>query len=246
MRTATGIHHRPHPWVGVRENKRVVVITVQDSHDGRNAGRGRWLTLGRGSLIALVLLVTAIAATTTYRSADSSAAGGPAKFDAEEYGAATYPKAVSAIEKRAVDIVTLQRAIAADSDAAGARYGTREGTGPYSYAVRLTGTAGAVRGGLLPVTVPGTGKARVSVQVGPAVNGAALRDATGFITFGQFTNQVEYADAGTALNNQLKSEVLAGLRPGSLDGQKITVVGAMTPLTGDVLTVTPVSVEASS
>ncbi|MEU3173243.1 substrate-binding domain-containing protein [Streptomyces sp. NPDC007000] len=34
MRTATGIHHRPHPWVGVRENKRVVVITVQDSHDG--------------------------------------------------------------------------------------------------------------------------------------------------------------------------------------------------------------------
>jgi predicted lipoprotein len=223
------------------------VTTVQDSQAGRDVGRGRWLTLGRVGLIALALLVIAIAATTTYRSADSSgSAGEPAKFDAAEYGAATYPKVVPAIEKRAVDIVTLQRAIAADSGAAGARYGTRQGTGPYSYAVELTGTAGTVSGGLLAVTVPGIGKAHVSVQVGPAVNGTALRDAVGFIKFGQFVNQVDYADAGTALNNRMKSKLLAGLDAASLKGKQITVVGAMTPLTGDVLTVTPVSVKAAS
>ncbi|GAB2957901.1 DUF2291 family protein [Streptomyces heilongjiangensis] len=222
------------------------MTTVQDAHDGWDAGHRRWLTLGRGSLIALALLVAAIAATTTYRSADSSDTAGPPKFDPATYGAATYPKVVRAVEKRAVDIGTLQRAIAADSTAAGAEYGEREGTGPYSYAVKLTGTAGAVSGGLLSVTVPGAGKARVSVQVGPALNGTALRDAAGFIKFGQFTNQVEYADAGTALNDQMKRKVLAGLDAASLQGRTITVVGAMAPLTADVLTVTPVSVQAAS
>ena len=52
---------------------------------------------------------------------------------------------------------------------------------------------------------------RVSIQIGPAVNGTALRDAVGFITFGQFLNQVQYADAGTALNNEVKQELLADL-----------------------------------
>jgi predicted lipoprotein len=223
------------------------VSTVQDSHDGTGAGRGRWFTLGRTSLVALALLVIAIAATTTYRSADSAAAGGPAAFDAAAYGSATYgPKVVPTVEKRAVDIVTLQRAIAADSNAAGARYGTREGTSPYSYAVKLTGTAGVVSSGLLAVEVPGVGKARVSVQVGPAVNGTALRDAVGFIKFGQFVNQVDYADAGTALNDQMKKTLLAKLDTAALKGKQVTVVGAMTPLTGDVLTVTPVSIQVAS
>lgn len=223
------------------------MTTVQDSHDGWDAGRGRWFTLGRVSLVALALLVIAIAATTTYRSAGSTGTDGPAAFDAAKYGAATYQsKVVPAIEKRAVDIVTLQHAIAADSTAAGARYGTREGTSPYSYAVKLTGTAGAVTSGLLAVTVPGIDKARVSVQVGPAVNGTSLRDAAGFIKFGQFTNQVDYADAGTALNNRMKSALLAHLDASALKGKKITVVGAMTPLTGDVLTVTPVSIQVAS
>ncbi|CAG7614353.1 DUF2291 family protein [Actinacidiphila bryophytorum] len=223
------------------------MTTVQDSHDGWGAGRDRWFTLGRVSLIGLALLVIAIAATTTYRSADSAAAAGPAKFDAAKYGAATYqPKVVPAIEKRAVDIVTLQRAIAADTGAAGARYGTREGTSPYSYAVKLTGTAGTVTSGLLAVTVPGIANTHVNIQVGPAINGTALRDAAGFIKFGQFTNQVDYADAGTALNTEMKSKVLSSLDVAALKGKQVTVVGAMTPLTSDLFTVTPVSFQAAS
>jgi predicted lipoprotein len=205
------------------------------------------LTLGRGGLIALVLVVIAIIAGTTYRSDTAPRAGEQAKFDAAGYGAATYePKVVPAIKEKAVDIVTLSKAIAAGTDAAGQKYGHRNGTGPYSYAVTLTGTAGPAKSGLLQVEVPGIGETRVSVQIGPAVNGTALRDAVGFIEFGQFVNQVEYADAGTALNNEVKSKVLASLDVASLDGKKITVVGAMTPLSADVLTVTPISVEAAS
>ena len=33
------------------------------------------------------------------------------------------------------------------------------------------------------------------MQVGPAINGTALRDATGLVNFNDFVNQVEYANA---------------------------------------------------
>ncbi|WP_395108143.1 DUF2291 family protein [Actinomadura sp. SCN-SB] len=224
------------------------MTAAQEPRARVNASRmlGR-LTLGRGALIALVVLVVLILADTTYRSDQAPQAGESQKFNAAAYGAATYAsKVVPTIEKKAVDIVTLHKAIAAGTEAAGQRYGNREGTGPYSYAVTLTGTAGEVNGGLLRVEVPGADDARVAVQVGPAVNGTALRDAVGFIKFGQFTNQVDYADAATALNEQVKARVLASLDAAALDGKKITVVGAMTPLTADLLTVTPISIKAAS
>ncbi|MDN3270169.1 DUF2291 domain-containing protein [Streptomyces sp. MA15] len=206
------------------------------------------LTLGRGSVVALVLLTVAIAFTTTYRSEDEASASGKPKFDPVAYAAKTYEaKVVPAIKKNANDITTLHKAIAADPEAAGKRYGHQSGTGPASYAVTLTGTAGPARSGLMPVTVPGLDKsARVSVQIGPAINGSALRDAAGFITFGQFTNQVEYADAATALNTEMKAKVLKSFDAAAAEGKKVTVTGAMTPLTADTLTITPISIEAAS
>ncbi|MEU0804165.1 DUF2291 domain-containing protein [Streptomyces sp. NPDC005970] len=204
-------------------------------------------TLGRGSLIALTLLLIAIAATTTYRSDSEPRAGSKPKFDPAKYAAATFePKIVPAIKKNAVDVVKLHRAIDADLEAAGKQYGHRAGTGPYTYAVTLTGTAGAVKSGLMQVTVPGLDKARLSVQIGPAINGTSLRDASGLVSFGQFTNQVEYADAATALNTRMKAKVLKSFDAAAVRGKKITVIGAVTPLTADVLTITPVSIEAAS
>jgi ABC-type branched-subunit amino acid transport system ATPase component len=61
------------------------------------------------------------------------------------------------------------------------------------------------------------------VQTGPAINGTDLRDATGTIEFGQFTNQIEYQDAGSAINNEMKKAVLAGLDPSALTGK--TAIG---------------------
>ncbi|MEW2567165.1 DUF2291 domain-containing protein [Streptomyces sp. NPDC047070] len=224
-------------------------MTTADSPrtDRKTAHLRDRITLGSGSLIALVLLLAAVAATTTYRSDSEDKASGKPAFDAAKYAAGTYgPKVVPALEKNAVDIATLHKAISADPEAAGKKYGHRPGTGPYSYAVTVTGTAGAAENGLLRLTVPGLAKTRVSVQVGPAINGTALRDAAGFIAFGQFTNQVEYADAATALNTAMKDKVLKAFDPAAVRGKQVTVVGAMTPLTADVLTLTPVSIEAAS
>ena len=101
-------------------------------------------------------------------------------------------------------------------------------------------------GGLMPVTVPGVPKStRIAVQVGPAINGTALRDATGQVSFNDFVNQVEYADAATALNTEMKADLLQELDPASLVGQDVTVVGATAPLNPEVITITPVSIEVT-
>jgi predicted lipoprotein len=208
-----------------------------------NPGR-RWLAPRWIAVAAVVALLAAIGFSTEYRSADASArAAAAGKFNPATFGAETYEaKVVPAIESAAVELPMLLTAIAADKDAAGAKYGRRQGNSPYSFPVKGQGVAGAVKGSLLPITVAGLPPdTRVSLQVGPAINGTALRDAAGFITFGQFLNQVEYADAATALNNQMRAKVLSGLTPANLEGKKLSFTGAFTLLTPATVTITPVS-----
>jgi predicted lipoprotein len=197
---------------------------------------------------AAVIVLIALALDTTTRSdkAPKIAANGRVAFNPAAYGAKTYPKVVATIDRRAVPIQTLVPAIAGDVDAAGKRYGSRQGSSPYNFAVKGEGVAGEARGSLLPLKVKGVPKGTtVSLQVGPAVNGTALRDAVGFINFNQFINQVDYSDAGTALNNQVKAQVLKGIDGASLKGKTVKFTGAFSFLAPTVVTITPTHLEAS-
>lgn len=82
--------------------------------------------------------------------------------------------------------------------------------------------------------------AKVRVQTGPAVNGTDLRDATGTISFGDFTNQIEYQNAGAGINNAMKADVLADLDRENLTGKTIEVTGAFTMISAKNWLVTPV------
>ncbi|QLQ36731.1 DUF2291 family protein [Micromonospora robiginosa] len=201
--------------------------------------RPRWI-----GLAAVAVLVAAILLSTEYRPADAPSAAQAQAFDPARYGSETYQsKVVPAIRQNATPLPELFAALSADKEAAGRRYGHREGTGPWSFAVTGEGVAGRTTGNLMLVTGTGLPTAtRVSLQVGPAINGTALRDAAGFITFGQFLNQVQYADAATALNNQMRGSVLADLKPADLAGQKITFTGAFRFVTPSVVTITPIEI----
>jgi predicted lipoprotein len=194
------------------------------------------------------LVVAAIALDTTYKdpSEKITASGRPA-FNPAQYGRETYPKAVDALEKNAQPLPALAAALRDDPDAAGEKFGHRAGNGPYSFAVSGEGVAGKAKDGVLPVKVKGVPKnTTVAIQTGPALPGTSIRDAVGFISFGQFLNQVEFADAATALNNQVKAQVLKDLDPAGLDGKRIRFLGAFTNLAPTAITVTPVDVEAAS
>ncbi|TQS40212.1 DUF2291 family protein [Cryptosporangium phraense] len=216
------------------------------------AARGRVVnTRPRGRVRAIqaavvVIVLAAMGLSTEWRDADAPQTTSEAErtFDPAAYGQETFPKVVPLVEKEAQPITELVPALVADADAAGAKFGHREGTSPYSFAATAEGTAGAPNGSLLPLTVEGLPKdTQIWVQVGPAITGTSLRDATGTITFGQFLNQVQYADAGTALNNEVRSQVLKGVTPATLKGKKVTLTGTFTFLTPQVVTLTPVKFE---
>ncbi|GAA3385315.1 DUF2291 family protein [Cryptosporangium minutisporangium] len=222
------------------------------AHTRASGGRAvRTRPTRRVRLVQAAVVVAVLAAmglATEWRSADAPAtkAAAEQQFDPAAYGKETFGKVAPLIEENAVPLTELVPALRADADAAGAKYGKREGSSPYSFPASAEGTGGELNGSLLSLTVeglpPGT---QVWVQVGPAITGTSLRDATGTIKFGDFLNQVQYADAGTALNNEVRTQVLAGTTPATLTGKKISVVGAFTFLTPEVVTLTPVKFEVT-
>jgi predicted lipoprotein len=123
---------------------------------------------------------------------------------------------------------TLASALTANAADAIKKYGVPfpGGVGP-EMPVKFTGVVGKGTDGIYIVKVPGVPPdLLIRVQTGPAINGTDLRDATGTITFGQFTNQIAYQNAASALNEQLKQKVLSKIGTGSLTGKTISVDGA--------------------
>ena len=107
----------------------------------------------------------------------------------------------------------------------------------------FTGVVGEGRSGVYNVAVDGlAGETGIRVQTGPAINGTDLRDATGDIAFGDFKNQIEYQNAGAAINNAMKAEVLAGVDAAALEGRTISVIGAFTLVNPKNWLVTPVEI----
>jgi predicted lipoprotein len=221
-------------------------VTDDDDRDDRSSS-GRRIPVKPLLWALAALVLVALALDTTYRDKGEATAADKAAFSAERYGEENFSsKIVPALEKRAVALTTLVPALRDDPDAAGEKYGHREGQSPYNYAVTGTGTVkGAPENGLLEVAVKGLKDTRVSLQVGPAINGTSLRDASGLVTFNQFVNQVDYADAATALNQQVKEKVLANVKADALDGKRVTFLGAFTFLDPSVVTVTPVRLEVA-
>lgn len=218
-------------------------MTVQ----GRNAPKAR--VPARYLIVAsLVVLFVAMGLSTTYVDADAPVPGAEEAFEPAAFGKEQYASTVKpAIEESPVDLVELLPLLAEDPDAAGAKYGKREGTSPYTYSVTVTGIAEKAVNGLMPIKVDGIDpEARITVQIGPAINGTALRDATGLISFNDFVNQVQYAQAATALNNEMKADLFQGLETSTMVGKPVTVVGAAAPLNPQLITITPVSIAEAS
>jgi predicted lipoprotein len=194
--------------------------------------------------VALLALLVAMALSVDVVKIGSSADTQTNVFEPAAYGKAQFPKTRKAIEGRAVSADTLAAAIAKDADAAGKQYGVAgDGAGP-EMSVRFTGVVGKGDSGVYEVKVPNVpGSLIIRVQTGPAINGTDLRDATGNIDFGQFTNQIDYQNAGYAINAEMKKEVLSKIDTAKLTGKTISVVGVFQLVNPNGWLVTPVSLE---
>lgn len=190
---------------------------------------------------ALVVIVGMALDTTVVRigsEQDVTAAG----FSPEAFGAETFPAVRESVLARAVDAATLSQAVAADKAAATSEHGVPAGIGAV-FPVKFTGVVGEGKSGIYNVAVDGlAGETQIRMQTGPAINGTDLRDATGEIRFGDFKNQIEYQNAGAAINNAMKAEVLAAVDTAALQGKTVSVVGAFTLVNPKNWLVTPVEI----
>lgn len=193
--------------------------------------------------IAVLIVLAAMALDTKVVKIGSTEDVRNAVFSPQEYGKAEFPKVQADVEARAVDAATVAAAIAKDKASAEKEYGVPAGVGP-AIAVKFTGVVGEGKSGIYKIAVPGIGDTPlIRLQTGPAINGTELRDSTGKITFGQFKNQIEYQNAGSALNNEMKAEVLSKIDTSALTGKTVTVVGVFKLINPKSWLVTPVRLD---
>ncbi|GAA1655992.1 DUF2291 family protein [Actinoplanes couchii] len=163
-------------------------------------------------------------------------------------------KIVPTVHDNAVDITTVAAAIADDQEAAGKKYGNQTGTGsPYAFMVKGSGTVTEVDTstptGPVTVEVPavaGDKPVKVTMATGPVIAGTAIRDAVKFIAFGDFTNQIDYAEVANQINDRVKTDVIAeaGDRA-ALKGKKVTFYGAFSSLAPGTIFLVPTELTSS-
>jgi len=199
-----------------------------------------WLPL----TVALVIVAGAGLATTTYVSLeDATAAASEGAFDPDAYADEHFDsEVVPQIEDEAVDLATLLGDLADGAEESDLGHAPGEGSA-YSFPVTFTGVAGVQQGSILPVTVEGVPEdVTVQLQVGPAINGTALRDVTGTVSFNDFVNQLEFQNVATAFNERVRDGLLAETTLPT-EGQTVTVTGAFTRVNPALVSVVPVALE---
>jgi len=205
------------------------------------AAMPRRLSLGTGvTVVAIAALIVLMALDTRIVVIGSAEDMQEEGFQPEAFGRAEFPGIRNFVMENAVAAPTLAEAVLEDQFAAAETYGVGDGIGPV-VPVTFTGIAGNERTGIYEIDVAGVpDEITVRLQTGPAINGTDLRDATGEIEFGQFTNQIEYQDAGAAINNAMKQEVLAGIDTDAMSGKTVEVTGVFKLINPKNWLVTPV------
>ncbi|AOW15826.1 hypothetical protein LPB072_19455 [Hydrogenophaga crassostreae] len=167
-----------------------------------------------------------------------------ASFDPKaEVQAMWESKVLPAIDKMAVDYPTLKAAMEQNMDEAGAQHGYREKgeSGPWNMAVRAAGVVVAAEtelsAGTADIDVDGDGKADLQVQIGPVIRATAIRDTLPFISFTNYTNQIDFAQLANALNDRAYEAGLKDVDRTKLIGQKVDLVGVFTADNGEDLPV---------
>lgn len=201
-------------------------------------------------LIAGVLLSSCRFVPTSEVQALASAQAPDAGFNPDKMVASIWTsKVVPYFDKKAGPFAEVRTLAAASPDDAGAKFGYRPKSGdvPWTFLVKLQGVVVEAntesRAATIGVDTTGKGKTDAVVQIGPAMRGTAIRDALDFVSFNDFTNQIDFARYGKAFNTYVDRQTLQKLPRDSLVGRKVAVVGAY-PLTSaaDTPLVTPVEI----
>ena len=200
-----------------------------------------WL-IGIIVLIGLYFLVRS--AITIVPIADVEAQQQAEVFDAPAYVEANWQQRIlPAADEKAVDLAQVLNAFEVDSNGLAKKeqlvdvaneFGSITVGEAHVYLVRGRGTVTAIdtsaSTGRMTVQLEGyDGPIQVDIFIGPRIpsDETAVRDAVGFINFGDFREQTEYGKVANEINKRVVSEVLEPLDKETLVGKTIEFVGAV-------------------
>ena len=174
------------------------------------------------------------------------------KFKPDEYVDAIWDsKVVPCFRSKCVPIGEILPLWGEDQEAAGKKFGYREKAegSPWNFRAKGSGVIVEVNTASRASTVavdldPLDGTAELVIQIGPVIKDTGIRDALEFISFTDFTNQLEFARLSNALNKKVNAAVLSGLDRESLMGRHVSFHGVFTQLQdSDMVRITPVELE---
>ncbi len=164
--------------------------------------------------------------------------------------------------EQAQELTALLAEIDSDQQGAIARYGHRSGTGPYSFMVRGEGVIVSIdtssRSGIATVDLnPPDGTADLTLTIGPLIKisqRASVRDAVGFIQYGNFTNQQEFAGVANAMGERItrliakalgveSPDAITDIDPARYAGKPVRFIGAFSLEDRNNIVVVPVELE---
>ncbi len=173
----------------------------------------------------------------------------PNNFNAQAYVAKLWDsKAIPFFHDKAHPVADVLAALAKDKDEAGKQFGHQANPGgsPWTFAVNGSGkiksmSSGTRHGEMVVEIGPADHPNEATLQVGPVVYGTAIRDALPFVAFGDFVNQIQYAEVSRAMNDRAVAILTKSLNPAPQTGQTVTFSGAMVdPSQTGGVTITPV------
>ena len=223
----------------------------------RTSGIGRQLV----SLVALILIIFIVDACTIVHDEDEDAKKKDKKLDIyfvtddfkpDEFVEKIWDdKVVPYFKEKCLPISDVLPIWVKDQEAAGRQFGYREKAegSPWNYRVKGSGRIVSVNTASRASTVdvdldPADGSADVLIQIGPVIKDSAIRDSLEFISFTDFTNQLEFARLSNAFNKKITKTVTGKLDRDNLMDKSIFFNGAFTQLQdSDLIRITPVSLE---
>lgn len=227
-------------------------------------------------ILLVVLLVAAVlgglALMWTYGFTVVSIEEQQAKVKSEAFDAAAYvdgiwaSKILPTMDEKAVDLSTVLNAMKPDANGQAPKdnlvevanqYGLITVGEAHTYIVRGEGEVVSVNTGssigTMEVKVKGyDGSIKTLIYIGTRIpsDNSAVRDAVGFINFGDFKEQTQYGKVAAEINKRVLTDVLNPLDKDGLQGKTIKFVGAITIRTFNLvsidlskITIVPVKIE---
>ena len=192
-------------------------------------------TAATSVLLLLCLTSCKLWTTRPIASKPQTPSGSSSQFNAVSYVDSIWQsKVVPTVVEKAADLTAVLTALDADAEAAKKQYSSSEVSGAAHFIVKGVGRVSQVNASsqnrTVAISLPSyKGKTEVVLQLGPVFRGTSLREAVGFIQFNQFVNQLQFAEVGNVLNDQVMREVVKDFDLTSAQGKQFIFYGAFTP-----------------